>query len=99
MSKVYELHQTIYEMMTGKHVVDLHLLKEMAWEAHLEYESRPTLIALDRKSGAMEDLIIPYVGPALDNEGNVLEDFALAEVEALEKANDFFREPPNTRST
>ena len=36
MSKAEELHKTIYEMMTGKYVTDLHLLYKMAHEAKLE---------------------------------------------------------------
>lgn len=40
----------------------------------------------------MEDLIISYVGPAYDINGNALDDYAIAKVAALERANDFFRE-------
>jgi len=36
MSKVEELHKTIYEMMTGKYVTDLRLLYKLAHEAKLE---------------------------------------------------------------
>ena len=45
----------------------------------------------------MQDLIISYIGPACDGQGAILDGFALAKIEDLERANSFFREHNTTR--
>ena len=54
MNKAEELHKTIYEMMCGKYIVDLHLLYKLAHDANLEFEAAQQAPAPDMASACPE---------------------------------------------